>query len=394
MVGLNCRSSSSSFPSSPLHSAPSALDNGLLQNILNLTPRLSSHNNPEGPVAVMTTVPFLCSLETTFPDQASLCWDLEKTVNCRSIISNGTQAPKSSAELRKEIARIEVEILHLEHYLLSLYRTAFKGHVSTLSNNTSTELQDKAGLSSLHVANQSHYRLEPHVPRDGFVHHDKTSPAHNWEISDIQSCTASLKATSTRDHRNSDSGHCSLADILGASHIDRSLHTPDRLSEDIVKCICSIYCKLANGPNNHAGLAVSPTSSNSLSSSSIFSSKNPCDTLSSGAYSDPVLKVYTAKSIFKDLKLAKEEFIQASVYIHKETKIFLPKILQYFVKVMSLGVPGLLEDISGCLLKVQQKAIRKCMKGRYDRVTASANLSGQMQIFESIGKMPINHYAA
>ncbi|GAV74153.1 hypothetical protein CFOL_v3_17634 [Cephalotus follicularis] len=79
------------------------------------------------------------------------------------------------------------------------------------------------------------------------------------------------------------------------------------------------------------------------------------------------MKVYTAKSIFKDLKLAKEEFIQASVYIHKETKIFLPKILQYFEKDMSLGVPGLLEDISGCLLKVQQKAIRKCMKGRYDR---------------------------
>lgn len=81
-----------------------------------------------------------------------------------------------------------------------------------------------------------------------------------------------------QDNKFGGSAHCSLADHLGASRIDNNLNTPDRLSEDIVRCISSIYCKLANTPNSHAGLSNSPTSS--LSSSSLFSSKNPCDSWS------------------------------------------------------------------------------------------------------------------
>ena len=81
-----------------------------------------------------------------------------------------------------------------------------------------------------------------------------------------------------QDNKFGGSAHRSLADHLGASRIDNNLNTPDRLSEDIVRCISSIYCKLANTPNSHAGLSNSPTSS--LSSSSLVSSKNPCDSWS------------------------------------------------------------------------------------------------------------------
>lgn len=73
------------------------------------------------------------------------------------------------------------------------------------------------------------------------------------------------------------SRHRSLADHLGETSNDSTLNTPDRLSEDIVRCISSIYCKLAN-PQTHTCPSVSPASS--LSSSSIFSSKNPCDSWS------------------------------------------------------------------------------------------------------------------
>lgn len=71
--------------------------------------------------------------------------------------------------------------------------------------------------------------------------------------------------------------------------------------------------------------------------------------------------------MFQDLKLAKEEFVQASIYIHKETKILLPKILDYFAKDMSLDVPGLLKVVNDCLSEVQQKAIIKCINGRVDK---------------------------
>lgn len=53
-----------------------------------------------------------------------------------------------------------------------------------------------------------------------------------------------------------------------------------------MRCISSIYCKLANHPHAHSGLAASPISS--LSSSSIFSSKNPCDSWSPRGNEDAV----------------------------------------------------------------------------------------------------------
>lgn len=80
------------------------------------------------------------------------------------------------------------------------------------------------------------------------------------------------------------SGHRILADHLDASRLENYLNTPERLSEDIVRCISSIYCKLPSVPQSNAGLSASPTSS--LSSFSIFPSKNPCDSWRPNYYED------------------------------------------------------------------------------------------------------------
>ncbi|XP_031270184.1 uncharacterized protein LOC116128586 isoform X2 [Pistacia vera] len=514
MLGGNCRSSSSSCPSPPQSSSLRTLDNGLLQNIINISPRLSSQ---------------LIPLERTVRHQSSPSPDSEKAASCRSIIaipSNNTTTLKSSVELRKEIATLEADILCLERYLLSLYRTAFEEHLPTLSNITGTYLQLKAGSPTQIVPNQSYCKLEPEIQKDDFSPHSHASPGHDSFTSDNRNSAACLKAASTRDEKRKGSGHLSLADHLCASRLENYINTPERLSEDIVRCISSIYCKLASAPHSNAGLSASPTSS--LSSSSIFSSKNPCDSwspsyhedasvhkglkeergphaaievlkiyldedsfnyaaemlqnfrslvrslekvdptkmkreeklafwinihnalamhaylahgtsnrvkstsilksaynvgghcvdayiiqssilgirphqsaprlqtlfspgrkfktgntkhvyaleypeplvhfaLCSGAYSDPVVRVYTAKSIFHDLKLAFEDFIQSSLCIHKESKIYLPKIVYYFAKDMSLDVSGVLELITDCVSEVQQNAIRKCIKGRYEK---------------------------
>lgn len=79
------------------------------------------------------------------------------------------------------------------------------------------------------------------------------------------------------------------------------------------------------------------------------------------------VRVYTAKSVFHDLKVAKEEFIQATVYVHKQSKVYLPKILHYYAKDMSLGMAALLEALSGSLPQIQQKAIAKFLKGRPEK---------------------------
>jgi len=70
-----------------------------------------------------------------------------------------------------------------------------------------------------------------------------------------------------------DSAHRSLADHLTASRMDDVLSYPDRLSEEIVKCISCIYCKFAN-PKILATKGLSVSSTSSLSSSSTFSPRN------------------------------------------------------------------------------------------------------------------------
>nr|XP_028960154.1 uncharacterized protein LOC103442099 isoform X3 [Malus domestica] len=413
--------------------------------------------------------PVTAQLDRISLDRASLCWDSDKALGSSSVnsfASLATPTPKSCTELKEEIDILELEIMHLERHLLSLYRTAFQG--CSLPGTPESHLQFKTGRS----------KLELQMHRDELTYHDQTSPAYLQASSDNRSSATGIKVPSEKDRKIANSCHRSLADHLGDSLNDSTLNTPDRLSEDIVRCIASIYCKLAN-PQNYARLSASPTSS--LSSSSIFSSKNPCDSwsphcnkeatmhpqglkeksgpcatmtevskicldedsfncavmmlqnfrslvqslekvdflkmkreqklvfwinihnalvmhwrqtlfhsgkklktgsirhvyaleypeplvhfaLCSGAYTDPAVRAYTAKSVFQDLKLAQTDFIQAGVSC-KETKVFLPKILDYYAKDMSLGTVGLLEEINDCLSDIQKKAIRSCMQGKLD----------------------------
>lgn len=64
----------------------------------------------------------------------------------------------------------------------------------------------------------------------------------------------------------------SLADHIGNSCIDDTYIFPDKLSEDILRCICSIYCKLGNPTQGRKGFSVS--SNSSLCSSSTLSPRN------------------------------------------------------------------------------------------------------------------------
>ena len=71
----------------------------------------------------------------------------------------------------------------------------------------------------------------------------------------------------------------SLAEHLGTSIYDHVPETPNKLSEDMIKCMSAIYCKLSDPPLTHNGLS-SPNSS--LSSMSAFSPREQCDMWSPG----------------------------------------------------------------------------------------------------------------
>ncbi|KAM0880971.1 hypothetical protein ACQ4PT_033224 [Festuca glaucescens] len=84
--------------------------------------------------------------------------------------------------------------------------------------------------------------------------------------------------------------------------------------------------------------------------------------LCTGASSDPMLKVYTAKNVADELERAKREFLQASVVVRKSRKVFLPRLVERYAKEAGLPVgDGILawarDNVDG---RAAQDAIQRC----------------------------------
>ncbi|WZZ58300.1 hypothetical protein YC2023_058407 [Brassica napus] len=369
--------------------------------------------------------------------------------------------PKSSEDLRKEIASLEFEILRTEQYLLSLYRTAFDEQVtSSYSPHTETSL----------VSNQFCPKSEQSELAGVLSYHYQASPVSERSSSCPKSFQASLKAFSAREKTRYVSGnHTTLGDLLGSSYIVDDTVNPSRLSEEILRCISSVYVTLStkarssssclppssyvswnpclveikeeNAPRgivieslklqlddssfNHAALMlqnfrslvqklekVDPSrlkreeklafwinihnaltmhaylaygtnnrARNNSVLKTLFSPSRKSKTctvkhiyaldypealahfaLSSGASTDPPVRVYKADCVFRDLRRAKEEFIRSNVRIQNETKIVLPKIVHYYAKDMSLDASALMETTVRCLPESMKRVAQKLLK--------------------------------
>lgn len=87
--------------------------------------------------------------------------------------------------------------------------------------------------------------------------------------------------------------------------------------------------------------------------------------LCTGASSDPMLKVYTAKNVADELERAKREFLQAGVVVRKSRKVFLPRLVERYAKEAGLPVgDGVLawarDNVDG---RAAQDAIQRCAAG-------------------------------
>lgn len=76
--------------------------------------------------------------------------------------------------------------------------------------------------------------------------------------------------------------------------------------------------------------------------------------LSTGAFSDPPVRLYTAKKIHHQLERARTEFIQANVAVRKQA-LQLPKVLHYYAKDTVLELRHLVELVSESTSEAQQK---------------------------------------
>uniref|UniRef100_A0A0E0LGL5 DUF547 domain-containing protein n=1 Tax=Oryza punctata TaxID=4537 RepID=A0A0E0LGL5_ORYPU len=228
-------------------------------------------------------------------------------------------------ELIREVATLELEIKHLEQYLLTLYRKAFdqQQQAATLACSDAAKLSVSSRCSQLEETPKAkaaataapvrrgggdaiHYSCPP-APlskrwNNGGAVDDcspSTCPRKTMDSSDqchglrSQSALSFRGVCSSRISPSEDSlaralrschsqpfsyleegeaapsGVVSLADYLGTNVADHIPETPNNLSEEMVRCMAGVYCKLADPPLVHHRASSSPTSS--FSSTSVVS---------------------------------------------------------------------------------------------------------------------------
>ncbi|KAJ9147702.1 hypothetical protein P3X46_029829 [Hevea brasiliensis] len=86
-----------------------------------------------------------------------------------------------------------------------------------------------------------------------------------------------------------------------------------------------------------------------------------CFALCTGAFSDPVLRVYTASSVKEELEVAKREFLQTNTVVKKSRRVFLPKLIERFAKEASINSDDLLKWITENVDKKLHDSIQKCI---------------------------------
>ncbi|GJM96756.1 hypothetical protein PR202_ga13619 [Eleusine coracana subsp. coracana] len=249
----------------------------------------------------------ILQLEKHLKDQQLMRGTLEKALGPNAAPVNMSAAN----ELIREIATLELEVKNMEQYLLSLYRRAFeqqapafsppdrreapKPSVSSWSGHLrETAVAKKPCKSRGDAELRSSYPL-PQLRRNDTLPDCSTSARFDRAVdSDVLRCQSALSyrgVCSSRILPSEDdslgralrschsqpfsfleegetgaSGMISLAEYLGTNVADHIPETPNNLSEEMVRCMAGIYCRLAVPPLVHHGSSSSPTSSFSSTS--------------------------------------------------------------------------------------------------------------------------------
>ncbi|XP_061358775.1 uncharacterized protein LOC133302936 [Gastrolobium bilobum] len=220
--------------------------------------------------------------------------------------------PKAAKELIKEIGILELEVMYLEQYLLSLYRRRFDQQISSLStkerrlelaSDTNTRTSAVSGngaisdkeISALHSghlippSNSAGFQLKecnnqlgPETVLESSIHRCYSALSQRTACS-IEASPVDIKTKAVDSYHSlplsmleqaqcAKASSTSLADHLGNCCVDNVPETPNWLSEEMIKCISAIYSELAEQPFLGHKNASSPvpfsSSGNELSSQS------------------------------------------------------------------------------------------------------------------------------
>ncbi|KAF7041643.1 hypothetical protein CFC21_051410 [Triticum aestivum] len=257
-------------------------------------------------------------LEKRLNDQFAMRRALEKALGhkpCAINLSRDCYIPKPAEKLIKEIAVLELEVICLEQHLLTLYRQAFDQQLcSTVSacdmerrNRQSTrsfsgtlsetsahdfstpkkqQLVQSSRMVQARRSTTAALNTEPGISRHndsktiiGRSHSSllpcsicsaRVSPSANNLARALKPCHTS-PLTFVEEGKCMDTSVVSLADILGTRIADHVPQTPNKISEDMIKCIAGIYIRLRDVSAVQRSFFPSPCSS--FSSASGISSK-------------------------------------------------------------------------------------------------------------------------
>ncbi|XP_038682438.1 uncharacterized protein LOC119982905 [Tripterygium wilfordii] len=243
------------------------------------------------------------SLKQEIEHLQELLWDqftercaLEKALSHKPFsyeTMSDTSIPKPAKDLMKEVALLELEIVYLERYLLSMYRKKIYQEVSpmstmdeTLKSNSSmhkgkfpevpgpniTSTKDNTVLHSSHlisprksVENRSEDLSDKWVNHgliDSIVHRSHSSLSHrSTRISPpMKSLVNAVDSYHSLPLSMLEKAQSSNPDHIGTCTCNHGLETPNDLSKEIIKCISSIYCELTDPPLINLDYSSSPIS--------------------------------------------------------------------------------------------------------------------------------------
>ncbi|KAH1082183.1 hypothetical protein J1N35_021944 [Gossypium stocksii] len=272
------------FGTSVEASNPTKLDTGHLKDSVKTKKKQSPTSSAEVQSSLKQEI---LELEERLQDQFEVRRALETALGYRTSSNYDTsEAPvsksKPATELVKEIAVLELEVVYLEQYLLSLYRKAFDQQVSSLSPSKRDErLKTPVDTPKMRFSEVSRPDNESKVENSAILsgNHDNSWKEPNGIgeekllDSSVLRCHSSLSQHSEFSGRTSpdetsakairacysqplsmmeDAQNApnviSLAEHLGTRISDHVSETPNKLSEDMIKCMSAIYCKLTDPP--------------------------------------------------------------------------------------------------------------------------------------------------
>jgi hypothetical protein len=184
--------------------------------------------------------------------------------------SDKSSIAKPKEDLIEEISVLEMEVIYLEKYLLSMYRRIF----GERSRNIKFETTKDSDLGSQVMLDSSIHRSESSLSQPSANSFRTSLPLETLaETSYLyHSLPLTMFKSGVGDTSNS---RYSLEEHLDTSILEHDLETPNWVSEEMIKCISTVYYKLVDPPMVNRDFPLSPIVSCSSSPQEQFEMWSP-----------------------------------------------------------------------------------------------------------------------